>query len=88
MKEHITHYVEKMVGMGLLERVSIKEDRRIVRLNYTEKALPIIEEGMKIQKAFNASVIKGIETEEYQVLVDIMTRINRNCKSIIDGNAD
>ena len=56
--------VEKLRREGLLVRRTDPDDRRIQRLEPTQKAVPIVEEGREMQRNFGAAILRGIPGED------------------------
>ncbi|MDE5765239.1 MAG: MarR family transcriptional regulator [Ruminococcus sp.] len=78
----ISFYVEKLVQAGYLERQSIKGNRRSVKLVCTDKALPIIEQGRKINKLYFSLITEGFSDEEISFFRNITEKIDRNMEAI------
>ena len=78
----ISFYVEKLVQAGYLERQSIKGNRRSVKLVCTDKALPIIEQGRKMNKLYFSLITEGLSEEELSLFHDIAEKVNRNMEAI------
>ncbi len=76
----VSLHVDRLVNDGYLERQSVEGDRRKVRLICTEKARPIIEKGLVIQRRFFFSLMEGLSLEDLEVF--------RHCFRVIAENAD
>lgn len=66
--------VEVLVGKGLLTRVPVPEDRRVVQLHPTQAALDLLEHDPL--KEF-ASVIASLPSDDRYQLADLLSRILR-----------
>lgn len=83
-KENIVSVnVNKLVSEGYLERCSVEEDRRKVRLVCTEKAGNIIERGRKAQESFQAIMTEGLGAEERAVFQHCMCTMASNAERLI-----
>lgn len=80
--------INKLVTEGYLERSSVEEDRRKVKLVCTEKAQPIIEQGRKIQSAFFAAIRDGLTEEEDNIYSHCLHVIDQNAKKIQKSGID
>ncbi|MEE0839562.1 MAG: MarR family winged helix-turn-helix transcriptional regulator, partial [Acutalibacteraceae bacterium] len=58
-KNLVSIHVEKLVRAGLLKRGFVSGDRRKVSLSCTEKARPIIEDGLAVQSSFYERITSG-----------------------------
>lgn len=75
----VSCHVEQLVSDGYLTRNPVPEDRRRIRLQYTDKALPLIQAGQSMQRAFHAHLIRGLKREELDTF--------QHCFRIITENA-
>lgn len=85
-KNLVSVHVEKLVSARLLERHFSSSDKRKIELLYTEKAMPIIQDGIVMQKEFYKKVLCGISDEHYFILNEIIEKINFNVEEIIIKN--
>ncbi len=60
----VSIYVEKLVNEELLERKTVPEDRRQIRLLCTEKAQVLIEQGRQVQEHFEEVLKEGMSKED------------------------
>ncbi len=81
----VSVHVEKLVKAGLLKRSGIENDRRKIALSCSEKAMPIIEAGLKLQQDFFNSLGEGISDENLLILKQIHERIEENAILIANG---
>lgn len=72
--------IEQLARMGLLERRTDQEDRRIQRLYLTEKAAPLVEAGREVRRRFFEQIRTGMTAEEF----DIYFRLTMKLKSTIE----
>ena len=83
-KNLVSVHVEKLVSIGLLERGFVAGDRRKVSLSCTEKASPIIEDGLAMQKSFYDRIVSGISEEDWEAYKRINQQVIKNTMSILD----
>lgn len=78
--------VDKLVKEGYVERKSIENDRRKTELIYTEKALPIIKKGRKLQKSFFEQLFKGTDEEKQKIFFETIKTMSENADIILKGD--
>ena len=83
-KNLVSVHVEKLVSIGLLERGFVAGDRRKVSLSCTEKASPIIEDGLAMQKSFYDRIVSGISEEDWEAYKRINQQVIKNTMSIFE----
>ena len=83
-KNLVSVHVEKLVSIGLLERGFVAGDRRKVSLYCTEKASPIIEDGLAMQKSFYDRIVSGISEEDWEAYKRINQQVIKNTMSILE----
>ena len=83
-KNLVSVHVEKLVSIGLLERGFVAGDRRKVSLSYTDKASPIIEDGLAMQKSFYDRIVSGISEEDWEAYKRINQQVIKNTMSILE----
>lgn len=76
----VSLHVDKLVHDGYLERQSVEEDRRKIRLVCTPKAEPIIEKGRAAQRKLLEKLKKGLQEEDMECF--------RHCFCVIAKNAE
>lgn len=67
--------IEKMVKNGYIRRESDTKDRRIQRLELTEKAQPVVEDAKRLHDSFERAVFSDLTEEEkaqFFLLIDKM----------------
>lgn len=65
-KNLISVHVEKLVSAGYLQRSAVEGDRRKIGLRCTEKALPVLEAGSRLQQEFFGRLTQGLTAEEWE----------------------
>ena len=79
----VSTHVERMVSEGLIERKAYPGDRRKELLVCTQKALPVIEAGRKVQVEFAEAILNGLSEEELAVMERCFNVMNENIDRII-----
>ena len=82
----VSQHVDRMVREGYLCRKEVQGDRRKRDLSLTEKAMPIIEAGRRMQTDFFETLFHGISEEEKRVFFETMDIMSRNMDKILKGN--
>ncbi len=82
-KNLVSIHVEKLVRAGLLKRGFVSGDRRKVSLSCTEKARPIIEDGLAVQTSFYERITSGITEEDWEAYKRINKRVMENTMEIL-----
>ena len=82
----VSQHVDRMVREGYLCRKEVQGDRRKRDLSLTEKAMPIVEAGRKMQTDFFETLFHGISEEEKRAFFETMDIMSRNMDKILKGN--
>ena len=82
----VSQHVDRMVREGYLCRKEVQGDRRKRDLSLTEKAMPIIEAGRRMQTDFFETLFHGISEEEKRAFFETMDVMSRNMDKILKGN--
>lgn len=82
----VSQHVDRMVREGYLCRKEVQGDRRKRDLSLTEKAMPIIEAGRRMQTDFFETLFHGISEEEKRAFFETMEIMSRNMDKILKGN--
>lgn len=77
-KNLVSVHVEKLVSSGYLVRGSVEGDRRKIGLTCTEKAKPVIEAGISMQKRFYELLTDGVSETDREVHQMVMEKIASN----------
>ena len=84
-KNLVSVHVEKLVNAGLLQRGFVTGDRRKISLSCTEKARPIIEDGLAVQKSFYERITSSITEEDWVAYKRINKLVMENTMEILKG---
>lgn len=82
----VSQHVDRMVREGYLCRKEVQGDRRKRDLSLTEKAVPIIEAGRKMQTDFFETLFHGVSEGEKRTFFETMDIMSRNMDKILKGN--
>lgn len=82
----VSQHVDRMVREGYLCRKEVQGDRRKRDLSLTEKAMPIIEAGRRMQTDFFETLFHGISEGEKRAFFETMEIMSRNMDKILKGN--
>lgn len=82
----VSQHVDRMVREGYLCRKEVQGDRRKRDLRLTEKAMPIVEAGRKMQTDFFETLFHGVSEGEKQAFFETMDMMSRNMDKILKGN--
>jgi DNA-binding MarR family transcriptional regulator len=67
--------VDRLAETGLVERHADPADRRVWRLQLTEKALPLIDRLSEIGEELESELLSVLSPEERNTLTDLLTRL-------------
>jgi MarR family transcriptional regulator, transcriptional regulator for hemolysin len=76
----LARLIDKLAGLGLVERRDDPNDRRANRLFLTEKAAPVLERLNALGEALVARALDGFDAHEIAALGSAMERIRTNLK--------
>jgi DNA-binding MarR family transcriptional regulator len=70
-----TQLVDRLVRLGLVERLREDEDRRLVRVQLSEAARQRFEEMMRLHLRSLAAVTEQLSDDDLRTLVDLLARL-------------
>lgn len=73
--------VDSLIKDGLMSRREDPNDRRINRLVPTEKAMPIIKEGRRVQKCFSDRLRTDVSEEEMKNFMMFIDKLIKNIEA-------
>jgi DNA-binding MarR family transcriptional regulator len=76
----LTSISDKLVEKGCVKRARAESDRRIVRLELTEKGRKVFEELRKMKKQRGKNLLDLLEDEEKLTFVDLMKKLAERSK--------
>lgn len=78
----VSVYVERLVGDGLIERQTVPGDRRQTLLVCTDKAVPIVEEGRRLQRLFAEKLETGLSESDKEAFHKTVAIFDHNIDEI------
>ncbi|MBW6410452.1 MarR family winged helix-turn-helix transcriptional regulator [Clostridium weizhouense] len=87
-KSNMTPIIDKLIEYGLVKRYCDKNDRRILRVELTEKALDIFEEFRNAAKTKLASRIEVLNDDDLYTLSDCISKLYNIMKKIEKNKTD
>ena len=66
-KSYVSTSLKGLENRGLIKRLQSVENKKHIEIVLLEKAMPIIEDGIKAQKDFASNVLSGLTNEEKRI---------------------
>ena len=82
-KSHVSMGVDSLAERGLLRRLRLDGNRKTIHLRLTDAALPIVEQGRAIQRAYAGLIFDGFGEEEREELFRLLERVSKNVDAAI-----
>ena len=73
-----TKHTERLAKMGLVERLRLERDARVVLLSLTAAGRALVETELPRRLRSEQLMLEGLSEEELDVLTDLLRRITRN----------
>lgn len=77
-KSHVSSSLKNLENRGLVERIQSADNKKHIEIVLLEKAVPIIEDGIKVQKEFAKTLLQGLSKEEKRICVEVFNKICKN----------
>lgn len=77
-KSHVSSSLKNLENRGLVERIQSVDNKKHIEIVLLEKAVPIIEDGIKVQKEFVKTLLQGLSEEEKRICVEVFNKICKN----------
>lgn len=77
-KSHVSSSLKNLENRGLVERIQSVDNKKHIEIALLEKAVPIIEDGIKVQKEFAKTLLQGLSEEEKRICVEVFNKICKN----------
>ncbi len=77
-KSHVSSSLKNLENRGLVERIQSADNKKHIEIVLLEKAVPIIEDGIKVQKEFAKTLLRGLSEEEKRICVEVFNKICKN----------
>jgi DNA-binding MarR family transcriptional regulator len=70
-----TDLIDRMERNNLVERVRDSNDRRVIRLNVTERGMQMVDEVMTARIRYLSKILQDVSLEELKVMIAGMTHL-------------
>lgn len=77
-KSHVSSSLKSLENRGLVERIQSADNKKHIEIVLLEKAVPIIKDGIKVQKEFAKTLLQGLSEEEKRICVEVFNKICKN----------
>ena len=77
-KSHVSSSLKNLENRGLVERIQSVDNKKHIEIVLLEKAVPIIEDGITVQKEFAKTLLQGLSEEEKRICVEVFNKICKN----------
>lgn len=84
-KPTTTRILDHLEGKGLVYKRTGENDRRSFLVYITEKGHSLVQETIPIEAQVTEDIKKCISNDEYELLKDLLLRINNHVDEITDG---
>lgn len=81
----VSFHVDKLVKAGYIERQRFEGNRRSIKLVLTNKAVPVIEQGKKLQNLYEELISQNMTDEDKASFLKIAQIIGANIENIKTG---
>ena len=82
-KSHVSAGIDALAGRGMLQRQMKDGNRKTIHLLLTSAAMPIVEEGRKIQHQYGQTLLNGFSQEEISELFRLLEKVSRNVDQVL-----
>lgn len=77
-KSHVSSSLKNLENRGLVERIQSVDNKKHIEIVLLEKAVPIIEDGIKVQKEFAKTLLQGLTEEEKRICIEVFNKVCEN----------
>ena len=74
-KSHVSSSLKNLESRGLVKRVQSTDNKKHIEIVLLEAAIPIIEDGIKVQNEFAKTVLQGLTQEERRLCTEVFFKI-------------
>lgn len=85
-KSHVSSSLKNLENRGLVERIQSVDNKKHIEIVLLEKAVPIIEDGIKVQKEFAKTLLQGLSEKEKRICVEVFNKICKNADEYLKTN--
>lgn len=87
-KSHVSTSLKELESKGLIERIPGADNKKHIEIVLLEKADPIIENGIKVQREFAKHVLTGLSEEEMRTCKAVFNKICCNADEYLKKHAE
>lgn len=85
-KSHVSSSLKNLESRGLVERSQSADNKKHIEIVLLEKAVPIIEDGITVQKEFAKTLLQGLTDEEKRICVEVFNKVCENANEYLKTN--
>lgn len=85
-KSHVSSSLKNLENRGLVERIQSVDNKKYIEIVLLEKAVPIIEDGIKVQKEFAKTLLQGLTEEEKRICIEVFNKVCENADEYLKTN--
>lgn len=85
-KSHVSSSLKNLENRGLVERIQSVDNKKHIEIVLLEKAVPIIEDGITVQKEFAKTLLQGLTDEEKRICVEVFNKVCENANEYLKTN--
>ena len=85
-KSHVSSSLKSLESRGLVERSQSADNRKHIEIVLLEKAVPIIEDGITVQKEFAKTLLQGLTDEEKRICIEVFNKVCENANEYLKTN--
>lgn len=87
-KSHVSTSLKGLEDRELIKRLQSAENKKHIEIVLLEKAMPIIEDGIKAQKDFASNVLSGLTNEEKRICMSVFDKICHNADEYLKNHSE
>ena len=77
-KSHVSSSLKNLESRDMVKRVQSTDNKKHIEIVLLEAAIPIIEDGIKVQNEFAKTVLQGLTQEERRICTEVFNKICKN----------
>ena len=81
-KNTISVHIDNLVKMGYIQRKENKDDRRVINLFLTDKAITVVKKSIAKNKEMRAKLLAGLTEEDRTILHKCFEVITKNANNL------
>lgn len=87
-KSHVSSSLKNLENRGLVERIQSVDNKKHIEIVLLEKAVPIIEDGITVQKEFAKTLLQGLTDEEKRICIEVFNKVCENADEYLKTNRE